>query len=93
MFDHAIDFLRGATMMAEVGVALYFFKFWKETADKLFLLFSCAFLILALSQKVVLFFGDQGEYAPYSYYMRLGAFILILLGILGKNIPTKNSEK
>ncbi len=93
MFNHAIDFMRGATMMAELGVALFFFKYWKETADKLFLFFSCAFVILAISQKTVLFLGDDGEYAPYAYYLRVGAFILILLGILGKNIPMKNSNK
>ena len=93
MLIHAIDFMRGATMMADLGVALFFFKYWKETGDRLFLFFSCAFVILAFSQKVVLFLGDNGEYAPYAYYMRFGAFILIVLGILGKNMPMKNSSK
>lgn len=93
MLNHAIDFMRGATMMAELGVALFFFKYWKETSDKLFLFFSCAFVILAASQKVVLLLGDEGEYAPFAYYMRVAAFILILLGILGKNMPVKNSDK
>jgi hypothetical protein len=94
MLEHALDFLRGATMMAELGIAVFLFKYWKETSDRLFIFFSVAFVILAISQKVVFIFGDRGEFAPYAYYMRLAAFILILLGILEKNLPKhKATEK
>jgi hypothetical protein len=92
MLEHSLDFLRGATMMAEIGIAVCFFRYWREAKDKLFLVFSWAFVILALNQAVVYFFGDKGEFAPYAYYMRVAAFVLILLGIFGKNLPVGKSD-
>ncbi|HEY9713233.1 MAG TPA: DUF5985 family protein [Chroococcales cyanobacterium] len=88
MIDQAVEFLRGATMMADLGIAVGFFRYWKRTDDRLFIFFSCAFGILAVSQIVVSVAGDTGEFAPYAYFMRLIAFIVIVLGILDKNLPT-----
>jgi len=91
MLEHVLDFLRGATMMADLGISLCFFKYWRETKDRLFIFFS-AFLILALSQKEVFLFSDRGDFGPCAYYMRLAAFILILLGSLEKNLPPGKSD-
>lgn len=93
MFDNMADFIRGATMMAEAGVSLFFLKYWKETKDRLFFYFALSFCIMAISQLIVCIAKDSGEYAPIGYGIRASAFVLLLLGIFEKNRPFKKSNK
>lgn len=91
MIDRAIDFIRGATMMAELGIAIAFLRYYRDYDDKLFGYFAASFAAMALSQAVIFVFGDQGEHSPIAYYMRLLAFLLLVVGIIAKN-TSKNSE-
>jgi hypothetical protein len=43
-------FLHGATSMGSIVAALYFLRFWRDTRDRLFVLFSVAFAVLALNR-------------------------------------------
>ena len=45
-----IDFLSGAVTIGYVLAALFFVRFWRRTADRLFLAFAIAFGLLALNQ-------------------------------------------
>jgi len=83
-----VDFLRGGTMVALLGIALFFFRFWRDSADRLFAYFCASFVILALSHALILFLGEGADLAPYSYWVRLGAFALIIIGIVEKNLPS-----
>ncbi len=87
-----LEFLRGATMMADVGIALFFLQYWKETQERLFIYFAIAFFTMSLSQVVVLFVGDAADFAPFAYLMRAAAFVLIIVGIIEKNMPSKGKE-
>jgi len=77
--------ISGALVMGYGVSALFFLRFWKGTRDRLFLVFSVAFLILAL-QRVALSLAARSGDAPVLFYgLRLLAFLLILWAIVDKN--------
>ena len=80
-------FLRGAIAMANVVVGLFFIRFWRQTHDRLFLIFAAAFWLLALGRVAVTFFGHDVNEARTSlvYTIRLAAFVLIIVAIVDKN--------
>lgn len=78
-------FFVGGSMMAAFAIGLYFFKFWKNTEDRLFLFFGAAFFAMTLNEILLMFMKDMSEYQPFVYSVRLIAFILIAVGILDKN--------
>lgn len=92
MPEGLLNFLGGGTMVALVGVAIFFLRYWRRTADRLFAFFSAAFLLLAIGQTVVLYLGTEGDKLPYAYWLRLAAFILIIIGVLEKNLPAKGQS-
>ena len=79
------DFLGGASTVASWIIALFLLKFWRESRDRLLLLFGLAFLVLGLNWLLVSAFHPGGETRHYYYAIRLVAFLLILAGILDKN--------
>jgi hypothetical protein len=64
---------------------LFFLRFWRQTHDRLFLIFSVSFWMLGI-QRLLL---GAAEPAPESrtgfYLIRLAAFLLILSAIVDKN--------
>jgi hypothetical protein len=82
VFVHVIS---GAIVMGYAVVGLFFLRFWRETRDRLFLIFSVAFFILALQQVLLVFTRHMVESATGLYLMRLFAFLLILGAIADKN--------
>lgn len=87
--NEMVDFLRGGTLMAEVGIAVFFLRSWRETHDRLFIFFAAALFVMAISQVVIVYF-DGTDSTPYAYWLRLAAFLLLILGIVEKNIPRKS---
>ena len=81
-----IDFLSGALMLAFLIATAYFVRFWQRTSDRLFIYFAVAFALLALNQLVLFLMGIDDELRGYVYVLRVSGFILILIGILGKNV-------
>jgi hypothetical protein len=75
----------GAVAMASAIAALFFLRFWKQTGDRLFLLFSLAFAVDAVGRTVLALGMVSGEQEPLVYMARLVTFALILLAILNKN--------
>jgi len=80
-----IDFLGGASTVASWIIALFLLKFWRESRDRLLLLFGLAFVVLGLNWLLVAAFHPDSETRHYFYAVRLIAFLLILVGILDKN--------
>jgi len=78
-------FLSGAISMSLLVITLFFLKFWRRTHERLFLYFAAAFFTLMLEQIIRIDKLAETEWGPYVYSMRLGAFALILLGIVHKN--------
>lgn len=79
-------FLLGAIAMASAIASLYFFRFWKNTGDRLFLLFGLAFLIEGINRTALALLSNPKEGDPFFYLIRMLAFSLILFAILDKNL-------
>jgi hypothetical protein len=78
-------FLLGLIVMAELVAAGYFFKFWRQTRDRLFLAFAAAFLIEAINRASFLSLDDPASGSPVIYGVRLLSYLLILAAIADKN--------
>jgi hypothetical protein len=66
--------------------AVFFLRFWRRTHDSLFLVFSIAFLLLALNQALTTLLGLPLEERSWLYLLRLAAFLIIIGAIVRKNI-------
>ncbi len=82
-------FFAGMITMGFAISALFFLRFWWRTNDRLFLAFSCAFLLFALNQGMVTSLGSTGDQASIIYLLRLLGFALIIWAIVVKNIRSK----
>ncbi|MEZ0369019.1 MAG: DUF5985 family protein [Candidatus Sericytochromatia bacterium] len=79
-------FMLGAIAMALVVAGLYFLKFWRQTRDSLFLVFALSFWVEAVNRSFLAMSPNPREADPFLYLVRLLSFLLILVGILGKNM-------
>jgi hypothetical protein len=80
-------FLMGAIGMGWCVAALFFLRFWKETRDRLFLIFAVAFCLLAATRIIMAAIGQPQEEHAHLYWVRLAAYLLILVAIVDKNRP------
>jgi hypothetical protein len=79
------EFLMGVIAMASTVAALFFLRFWKDTGDRLFAIFAAAFLLLAITRVGLAFSSTQLEGHTHWYWVRLAAFLLIVVAIVDKN--------
>jgi len=84
-----IDFLAGAVTFGHLIAAVFFLRFWKRTTDRLFLAFAVAFALLALNQALAQWLGAADERVGYTYLLRVLGFLLILAGIVDKNLRSR----
>jgi uncharacterized membrane protein HdeD (DUF308 family) len=84
-------FLLGVIVTASMVAAAFFWRFWRQTADALFLTFSIVFLIEGVNRMAFLLVDKPNEGSPYIYMVRLVAFLLLLGAIVAKNrrVPAK----
>jgi hypothetical protein len=75
----------GAVAMASSIAALFFLRFWRQTRDPLFLLFSLAFAVDAVTRLALGVARVPDEHEPKFYIARLVSFALILVAIVIKN--------
>lgn len=81
-------FLLGVIATSSLAAGLFFFRFWWDTRDTLFLAFAVAFSIEGVNRTILLMLKHPNEGSPWIYIVRLVAFLLILAGILNKNRRT-----
>jgi Ca2+/Na+ antiporter len=79
------DLISGGTMVAALVIALFFFFYWRQTGDRLFLMFSAGFMIFAVSRLILAILEEDAEGRVFVYTLRLLAFALILVAIIDKN--------
>ena len=65
--------------------ALFFLRFWRQTHDRLFLVFALAFGLLGLQRLALALTEPLDEWRTGLYVVRLLAFLLILGAIVDKN--------
>ena len=82
-------FLLGVIATCSITAGIFFLKFWRKTHDSFFLWFAASFLIEGLNRSAVLLIHKPSEGNPWTYLVRLLAFLLILAAILRKNFGEK----
>ena len=80
-----IPFLQTVSATAAAAAGLFFFRFWRESRDRLFAFFGAAFWVLALSWGLLALIDPSDETRPYIYAIRLAAFLLMIVGMVDKN--------
>ena len=76
--------LMGAIALANLVAGLFFFRFWRGTRDRFFLLFAASFWIEA-ANRVALGLLAGNELEPVFYLVRVLAYGLIVVAIVQKN--------
>jgi hypothetical protein len=85
-------FIAGALCAGFAIVAAFFFRFWLRTRDFLFAAFSGAFMLMAANQPVAGFAHVTRGEDSRAYLLRLAAFVLIIVAVLGKNMTEKQGR-
>lgn len=67
----------------------FFLSFWFRTRDSLFAMFAVAFWLMALNQALPIVLGIPKEEQSPAYLLRAAAFLLIIIGILRKNLGSR----
>ena len=81
------QFLLGAVAMASLVAAAFFWRFWRQTHDRFFMLFAAAFLLEAINRTTLAAIGSvTEEQEPLFYLVRLFSFVLILIAVVDKNL-------
>jgi O-antigen/teichoic acid export membrane protein len=80
------DFVRGAVSMGFLVAAAFFFRFWRESHDRLFAFFATAFLLMAVNGPALILVGERPENNLVPYLIRLLSYAIIILGIADKNL-------
>ena len=88
-----IEFLAGAVTLGYLVASGFFMRFWRKTADRLFLAFGLAFLLLALNQTLAQWLGAADERLGYTYLLRVLGFVLILIAIIDKNLAQREKKR
>jgi hypothetical protein len=79
-------FLSGASTAGFLIASLFFFSFWRRTADSLFAAFGLAFMLLAANQGILTVAQISEEHRSWVYLLRLAAFALLIFAIIRKNL-------
>ena len=77
--------ISGAILMGYLVAGLFFLRFWRDTRDRLFLIFAIAFAILGGQRLALVLTREMLETQTGLYLIRLFAFLLILAAIVDKN--------
>ena len=81
-----IDYLAGAVTLGYFMAGVFFLRFWRKTADRLFLAFAGAFLLFALNQLFLQALTVIYEPTSLIYLLRVLGFGIIIAAIVDKNV-------
>ena len=79
------EFVMGAIAMGSAVAALFFLRFWRTTRDRLFAIFAISFFLLGATRLGLALSDEKNEGHTNWYWVRLVAFLLILIAIADKN--------
>jgi uncharacterized membrane protein HdeD (DUF308 family) len=83
------DVLLGAIATMSLLAGLFFLRFWRQTGDRLFLLFAGAFGLEGLNRIALASTEHPSEGQPLFYVVRLVSFSIILLAVAQKNLARR----
>lgn len=79
----AVTFIAGVTAALSGVAALFFFRFWRASRDRLFLAFAAAFVVFAANRIGLTIVST--EHDTWIFALRLVAFVLLIAAIVDKN--------
>lgn len=85
--------LSGVLAAGLLVVALFFLRFWRESADRLFGLFAGAFALMGFNALALGLTSPNDEFRVVLYGVRLLAFLLILYAIFDKNRDRSTGQR
>lgn len=83
--EHLVTLMQGATAMGCLALSVFFLRFWQRSRDRLFAIFSLAFLVFAVNRVLLGAIAGNEATEAALYGARALAFALIFLAILDKN--------
>ncbi len=84
--------VQGALAMGFVVGALFFLRSWARTREALFLLFAIGFVLEAVGRVALAAESNPFEQRVIFYLPRLVGYLVIIAGIVSKNLPSKPSR-
>lgn len=84
-------FVNGMITMGCLVAAGFFFHLRQQTSERLFAFFGAAFALFALERFVLSWLDTPDQDSAVAYLIRLLGFVFIIVAIVDKNRPTKNS--
>src|SRR4051812_34070209 len=75
----------GAVAMGNVVAGLFFLRYWRDGHDRFFLLFALSFFVQAFDRVLLAMSAHPNEGRAWIYGVRLVAYALIMIAVLGKN--------
>ena len=87
---HIQQLIPGAIVMGYAVAGLFFLRFWRQTRDRLFLIFALSFWLLGAQRLALALTAQMLESNTWLYLVRLFAFVLILVAIVDKNRDQKS---
>ncbi len=88
--DQLYPFLLGVVATGSAAVGAFFYRFWRRTRDRLFLAFAIAFWLMASNWAAQTFVQRDESFYAAIYLLRLAAFGVIIVGVVGKNRARDN---
>ena len=79
------EILIGGIAVAALIAGVFFFRFWKSSGDRFFLMFAVAFWIEGAHRIFIYTWVGRDEASPLYYVVRLIAYGLIIAAIVDKN--------
>jgi FtsH-binding integral membrane protein len=79
------EFWFGALTMGCLTIAVFFLRYWRRSHERLFVYFAIAFAVMALNWIGLAVVDPLIESRHALYWLRFGAFVLIIIGIIDKN--------
>lgn len=79
----AVTFIAGATAALSAVAGLYFFRFWRLSRDRFFLVFAAAFAVFSANRIALSVVAAEND--AWIFACRLIAFLLIAAAIVEKN--------
>ena len=85
MMPQATVVMQGMCAATAMAIGFFFWTFWQDSRDRLFLYFAIAFWLMSPGWILLGLLSPAAESGPYVYTLRLLAFLLVIAAIIDKN--------
>ena len=85
-----LHFVWGAVAAMNIVAGVFFLRFWRQTHERLFAILGAAFWVFALNYVCLIAVQPEPESRHWVYVLRLAAFLLIIGGVIDKNLRPRS---